>query len=146
MKALIVSFLLLALSACAITNENLEPQNDSFSKINGQWKYKKTGVGYPVVNGPTEIINEKIEILTFDSVNKTFTRSINGQVTETTSFDIQKVNYVGIEPREAIIFQKSETYSFLTFDDANSCIILYEKTPVGVVLADGNSYYYQKVK
>lgn len=125
---------------------NIEASNPSLAKINGQWKFTKKSVGYPVPGGPTEIKAVDTEIINFDASSKIFTRTINGKLTETTDFDVQKLSYFGSEPREAVVFTKNQNYAFLTFDDTNSSIILYEKTPIGAVLADGNSYHYQKVK
>lgn len=132
----------LSLMACQIEN-TIEP---SMSKINGQWQLTKTSIGYPAPNSPTEIKATNTEIISFDTSSKTFTRTINGKVTETTDFDVQKVSYNSSEPREAVVFPKTQYYAFLTFDDTNSSIILYEKAPIGAILADGNSYQYQKVK
>ncbi len=136
------TLLLLSLMACQLEN-TIEP---SLAKINGQWQLYKTSIGYPMPNGPTEIKVVDTNIISFDASKKTFTRTINGKVTETTSFDVQKVNFNGIEGREAIIFEKEKQYAYLTYDDENSAIILYEKVPIGAELADGNSYHYQKVK
>lgn len=142
MKIFFLTIFLFSLMACQVEN-TIEP---SLNKINGQWQLFKTSIGYPIPNGPTEIKAVNTEIISFDTSKKTFTRTINGKVTETSTFMVQKVNYVGTEPREAVVFEKEEKYAFLTYDDENSAIILYEKTPIGAVLADGNSYHYQKIK
>ncbi|GGD72129.1 hypothetical protein GCM10011514_40350 [Emticicia aquatilis] len=144
MKTAFFIIFTLFLMACQVGNESIiEP---SLTKISGQWQLTKTSIGYPAPNSPTEIKATNTEIISFDSNNKTFTRTVNGKVTETTDFDVQKVSYNGSEPREAVVFTKTQYYAFLTFDDANSSIILYEKAPIGAILADGNSYHYQKVK
>lgn len=142
MKITFLIIFLFSLMACQEEN-TIEP---SFSKIDGQWQLYKTSIGYPIPNGPTEIKAINTEIISFDSSKKNFTRTINGKVTETSTFEVQKVSYIGTEPREAVVFEKEEKYAFLTYDDENSTIILYEKTPIGAVLADGNSYHYQKIK
>ncbi len=142
MKITFLTIFLFSLMACQVEN-TFEP---SLSKIDGQWQLYKMSIGYPTPNGPTEIKAVNTEIISFDINKKTFTRTINGKVTENSTFVVQKVSYIGTEPREAVVFEKEEKYSFLTYDDENSAIILYEKTPIGVVLADGNSYHYQKIK
>ncbi len=142
MKTTFFIIAMLSLMACQVES-TIEP---SLSKINGQWQLTKTTIGFPAPNSPTEIKAVNTEIISFNATSKTFTRTINGKVTETTDFDIQKVSYNGSEPREAVVFTKNQTYAFLTFDDSNSAIILYEKSPIGAILADGNSYHYQKVK
>ncbi len=133
---------MLSLMACQIEN-TIEPTSN---KLDGQWQLMKTTVGYPAPNSPTEIKVTNTEIIEFNTSSKTFTRSLNGKVVEKTDFEIQALAYNGSEPREAIVFPKNKNYAFITYDDNNSTIILYEKTPIGVVLADGNSYHYQKVK
>lgn len=142
MKTTFFIIAMLSLMACQVES-TIEP---SLSKINGQWQLTKTTIGFPAPNSPTEIKAANTEIISFNATSKTFTRTINGKVTETTDFDIQKVSYNGSEAREAVVFTKNQTYAFLTFDDSNSAIILYEKSPIGAILADGNSYHYQKVK
>lgn len=142
MKTTFLVIALVSLIACQVEN-TIEP---SLSKINGQWQLTKTSVGYPAPNSPTEIKATNTEIISFDANSRIFTRTINGKVTETTDFDVQKVSYNGSEPREAVVFPKNQNYAFLSFDDSNSAIILYEKAPIGAILADGNSYHCQKVK
>lgn len=145
MKTIFLSVIVVALLACQVET-NIEASNPSLAKINGKWQLSKTSVGYPMPNSPTEIKAVNIDIISFDASNKTYTRTINGKITENTTFDVQKVSYIGSEAREAVVFEKDQKYAFLTFDDTNSSIILYEKAPIGAVLADGNSYHYQKVK
>lgn len=142
MKTAFFIIIMLSLMACQVEN-TIEP---SLNKINGQWQLTKTSIGYPAPNSPTEIKAANTEIITFDVSTKTYTLTVNGKVRTSTTFDVQKVSYLGMESREAVIFEKENKYAFLTFDDENSAIILYEKTPIGAVLADGNSYHYQKVK
>ena len=145
MKAMFLSLFLQLLLSCK-DETKIEASETSLAKINGQWQFTKKSVGYPVPGGPTEIKAINTEIISFDANSKIFTRTINGKLTETTDFDVQKLNLFGTESKEAVVFTKNQNYSFLTFDDTSSSIILYEKTPLGAVLADGNSYYYQKVK
>lgn len=142
MKTTVLAIMLFSLMACQVEND-IEP---SLSKISGQWQLYKTSIGYPAPNSPTEIKAVNTEIISFDVSTKIFTRTVNGKVTETTDFDVQQVSYLNLEPREAVVFPKNQTYAFLTFNESNSEIILYERVPMGAVLADGNSYYYQKVK
>lgn len=142
MKTTVLAIMLFSLMACQV-EDVIEP---SLSKINGQWQLYKTSIGYPAPNSPTEIKAVNTEIISFDVSTKIFTRTVNGKVTETTDFDVQQVSYLNLEPREAVIFPKNQTYAFLTFNESNSEIILYERVPIGAVLADGNSYHYQKLK
>lgn len=143
MKTTFLALMLFSLMACQVNENIIEP---SLSKVNGQWQLYKTSIGYPMPNGPTEIKVVNTDILSFDASKKTYTRTINGKVTESSSFDVKTVSYNGSEAREAIIFEKDQRYAYLTFDDENSAIILYERTPIGAILADGNSYHYQKMK
>lgn len=145
MKTIFLSVIIMALLACQVET-NIEASNPSLAKINGQWQLSKTSIGYPMPNGPTEIKAVDTNIVSFDASKKTFTRTVNGKITETATFDVQKVSYNGSEVREAVVFEKEKQYAYLTYDDENSTIILYERTPIGAILADGNSYHYQKVK
>ena len=145
MKTIFLSVILIALLACQVET-NIEASNPSLTKINGQWQLSKTSIGYPMPDGPNEIKVVDTEIISFNASKKTFTRTINGKVTETTTFDVKKVSNNGSEEREAVVFEKEKKYAYLTFDDANAAIILYETVPIGAELADGNSYHYQKVK
>lgn len=142
MKTTFLAILLFSLMACQVENTI----GVSLSKIDGQWQLYKTSIGYPMPNGPTEIKVVNTEIISFDTSKKTFTRTINGKVTESTTFDVKKLSNNGSEGREAVVFEKDQKYAYLTFDDANSTIILYETVPIGAELADGNSYHYQKIK
>lgn len=146
MKAMFLSIITIFLLGCQAETNIEASTNPSLTKINGQWQFTKKSIGYPFPDGPIEIKAVDTEIISFDASKKIFTRTINGKLTETTDFDVQKVSYFGFEPKEAIIFTKNQKYSFLTFDDTNSSIILYEKTSIGAVLADGNYYHYQKIK
>ncbi len=140
-----LSIIIIFLLGCQ-AETNIEALNPSLAKINGNWQLYKTSIGYPIPNGPTEIKVVNADILSFDASKKTYTRTINEKVTESSTFDVKTVSYNGSEAREAVVFEKDQKYAYLTFDDENSAIILYERTPVGIVLADGNSYHYQKVK
>ena len=145
MKAMFLSIITILLFGCQ-AETNIEASNPALAKINGKWQLYKTSIGYPMPNGPTEIKVMNVDIISFDASNKTYTRTVNEKVTESTTFDVQKVSYNGSEAREAVVFEKDQKYAYLTFDDQNSAIILYEKAPIGAILADGNSYHYQKVK
>lgn len=145
MKALFFLTIALLLLGCQ-AETNIEVLNPSLAKINGNWQLYKTSIGYPMPNGPTEITIENTDILSFDATKKTYIRTINGKVTESSPFDVKAVSYNGSKAREAIVFEKEQKYSYLTFDEDNLTIILYQSTSIGAELADGNSYYYQKVK
>lgn len=145
MKAFFLLTLTILLLGCK-AETNIEVLTPSLAKINGNWQLYKTNIGYPMPNGPTEIKIENTDILSFDASKKTYIRTVNGKVTESSPFDIKAVSYNGSKAKEAIVFEKEQKYSYLTFDDENLAIILYQSTPIGAELADGNSYYYQKVK
>lgn len=144
MKALIIVIIAIASMACQL--ENIQETSPQLAKIAGKWQLYKIGVGYPAPNSPTELTNVGNEFIEFDINNKSFSRISNGKITETTDFELKQVPAGGTSTSEAIVFNKTNTYSFLTIDPKISSLILYQATPIGAVLADGNSFYYQKAK
>jgi hypothetical protein len=147
MKHLLLSVMTILLMAnCQL--EQTQEITPAFAKLAGKWKLYKISIGYPMPNSPTEIAINKEEIIEFNAVNKVFTRTVDGKVTESTTFDARAISNVNnsTDARDAIVFEQSNMYSFITYNESTSSIILYQSTPIGAILADGNSYYYQKIK
>jgi hypothetical protein len=146
-KTFFATIMVALLVSCQIetTQENIIP---AYSKLAGKWKLYKIVLGYPMLNGPSEIKNTYEEILEFNATSKTFSRIVDGKTTETSNFDVKPLTNGLNEtsPRDAIVFTKTNTYSYLSFDEKTSSLILSQSTPIGAVLADGNSFYYQKVQ
>ncbi len=145
MKTLLlcISTMLLLISCAAESSQEITPE---FVKVAGKWKLYKISGGFRSPNNLGEIAIKEEEIIEFDASTKIFTRTIAGKITETTNFDVKAIsNFNNTSAREAIVFTKSNTYSWVSFEESTSSLVLYQSTPIGAELADGNSFYYRKV-
>jgi hypothetical protein len=141
MKTFLLSIsIMFLLVGCQVeTSQEIVPE---LAKVAGKWKLYKI-IGFRIT--PEPITSE--EIIEFNVSTKVFTRTVAGKITETTSFDARAIsNFNNTSARDAIVFTKSNTYSFITFEESNSSLILNQSTPIGEELADGISYYYRKVQ
>lgn len=135
-------FLLFGLVLSAAQCEaDIDPE---LSKLDGKWKLYKIGVGYPAPNSPTELVPTETETLEIDAKAMTFIRKVNGVVTESTKIEIGNHPKSSTNPRTALVFLDSKTYSFLSIDESKEEISLYQKCPLEAGLADGNTFYYKK--
>lgn len=138
---LIVTFLV---GNCQLDDsQTISPE---MAKLDGKWKLVKVGYGFPAPNGPTDFVPTYEEILEFNTSKGTFTRIKDGKVIESNNVKSSKLTDGGTSTRDAIVFEKDNTYSFYSFTENPVYLVLYQPTPIGAVLADGNSYFYQKVK
>lgn len=126
--------------------EGSQAISPEMSKLNGKWKLSKIGYGFPAPNGPTEYKPTYDEVLDFNFSTNAFTRTKDGKVEESSNIKTSKLTYGGNSSRDIIIFEKDSTYSFYSFTENPIYLVLYQATPIGSVLADGNSYFYEKVK
>ena len=150
MKTIIFSILTtLILISCveAVVEPTAEAADPTLTKISGKWELYKISFGYPMPNGPTEKKPDALEYLEFSAANKTLIKTVIGtNETKTEKSTIELKNYSDERKQLALFFVETKTYSFYTFDEATQSIILYDRVPVGAILADGNSYHYKKVK
>ena len=131
---------ILFLASC----ENTSP-DPLLNEINGEWKLIKIGVGFPSPQGPTELQPDYEEILTFNASKGTYTRTKDGKVVEKSAVSIssdEKATY----QKDMLVFEDSKTYSFISFTESPKYMVLYQTAPIGGVLADGNSFFYEKIK
>jgi hypothetical protein len=131
---------LLFFTSCAI--ENIDAESN---KIDGKWELYKITIGFPYPGGPTELLPEKNIRMEINSIKNTIVIFENNQKTETSSFSL-KTFAESANDRLALYFWDSDSYSFYTYDEAKDNIILYERTPIGAEIADGNSYHYRRLK
>lgn len=115
------------------------------SQLNGQWKLVKIGVGFPMPNGPTELSPDYEEILEFNSQKSSFTRSKDGKVVEKSDVSFMADNNAS-QLRGDLVFEDSKTYSPMWFTETPKYLVLYQSAPIGATLADGNSFFYEKIK
>lgn len=145
MKMTLITFIITFLMAqCQL--ENSQEVSPETSKLDGKWRLAKVGYGFPAPNSPTEFTPTYEEILEFNTSKGTFTRTKDGKVIESSSIKSSKLTDGGTSTRDAIVFEKDNTYSFFSFTENPVYLVLYETVPIGAVLADGNSYFYEKVK
>lgn len=150
MKTIIFSILTtLILTSCveSVVEPTTEAADPTLAKISGKWELFKISFGYPMLGGPTEKKPDAVEYLEFSAANKTLIKTVIGtNETKTEKSTIELKNYSDERKQLALFFVETKTYSFYTFDEATQSIILYDRVPVGAILADGNSYHYKKVK
>lgn len=116
-----------------------------FSQLNGQWKLVKIGIGFPMPDGPNELTPDYEEILEFNSQKGNFTRSKDGKLVEKSNVSFMVDNHAS-QLRGDLIFEDSKTYSPMWFTETPKYLVLYQSAPIGATLADGNSFFYEKIK
>ena len=139
MKMLLLSSFIIFLMVNCQSTQEISPE---MAKLDGKWKLSKVSYGFPPPNGPTEYKPTYEEILEFNSSKNSFTRTKDGKIIENSTIKLSG----GISTRESLIFEKDNTYSFYSFTENPIYLVLYQAVPIGAVLADGNSFYYEKVK
>jgi hypothetical protein len=133
--------LLLILSASKCVSE-ISPE---FSRLDGNWKLYKIVNGFRAPNTPADQEPKNIEILEIDAQEKYLVRKIDGLIKEKTKIDIRNIPDGSPNGRLSLVFVESDTYSFLEIDELKGELSLYQKCPIGAVLADGNTYVYKKM-
>lgn len=137
--------LLFLLFGLVLSAAQCEADIDSeLSKLDGKWKLYKIGVGYPPPNSPSVLTPTQTEILEINAKTSTLIRKVNGVVTESTKIEIGNHPKSSSNPRLALVFLESKTYSFLSIDLSKEEISLYQKCPLEAELADGGTFYYKK--
>lgn len=139
-NTLIIICAILLLTAC----ENKSP-DPILNELNGQWKLVKIGIGFPSPTGPSEIQPDYVEILEFNASKGSYTRNKDGKVVEKSGINISTDENASIQ-RYMLVFNDSETYSYISFTETPKYLVLYQPAPIGSTLADGNSFFYEKIK
>lgn len=138
-------FFVLVITAFSFTNFSCEQEeeccvNPAVAEIHGNWEFVRAHFGFTNrTQTPKEIgYTERLEIN--GSGNK-IRRYRNDRLVENTNFSLSKQGTLKI-----ITFEEEQAYSYYTvFDeDGKVMLSLYERSPVGAVLADGGIYYYVK--
>lgn len=142
-KVILVSFII---SLIACQKDNAQEVSPELAKIAGKWQLYKIGYGFPPPNGPTQTTSTNQEIIEFDVNKVTFARTISGKISESGSFELKQLPDGGTTLRDAIVFKNTNTYSFIAFDESTFSLIMHQAAPMGAVLADGNSFFYQKIE
>ncbi|WP_259014355.1 hypothetical protein [Emticicia fluvialis] len=141
MKTLLIHILsILFVKSCETTIP--DPQ---LNEIDGRWKLVKIGVGFPAPGSPSEKVPEYEEVLEFNASKQFFTRTKDGKVVERSTVSMRVDENASIK-RDMIVFENTKTYSYLWFTETPRYLVLYQSAPVGARLADGNLFFYEKIK
>lgn len=147
MKNILTVFALMVfLLACEqVSCGCVQPETNS-NFIDGKWKLVKITYGYPAPNMPTFTTTVNDESYEFNTQKKTYSRIKDGKVTESGTFSLGVLNRGGGVVEQKISFSVNNRYSTYTVSADFNEISLYQPTPEGAILADGNTFHYQKVK
>ena len=141
MKTLLIYiFSILFTAGCETTTPN-----PILIEIDGKWKLIKIGIGFPAPGSPTEKVPEYEEILEFNATKESFTRSRDGKVVEKSGVSISEDDKASIR-RFKLVFEDSKTYSYMTITDSPKYLMLYQRAPLDTQVADGNLFFYEKIK
>jgi hypothetical protein len=132
-------FTLLFLIACEQVSCGCDPfVPDYFS---GKWKLEKITFGYPPPNAPTFTTQVENEMYIFKA-NKNYEFIKKEDKIETGTYSL---NFEGSDFLSGTIkFLEEKEYSTFTFTDNRTVLSLYQRSPSGAVLADGNTFVYRK--
>lgn len=110
------------------------------SELHGNWDFARVNYGFSNTSQTFEEVGytERLEI---DGSNERIRRYRNGEEVENTRFSLSEQG-----TSKVITFENEQTYSYYTlFEEKGKVMLsLYERSPVGAVLADGGVYYYVK--
>lgn len=111
------------------------------SELHGNWQFVRAFYGFTNTT-VTATQAGYTERLTIDAGTKTLNRFKNDKLVETTKFSISNQNELKV-----ITFENSKEYSYFTVSSENNKMVLslYQRAPVGAILADGGTYYYEKI-
>ena len=144
-KLLLAITVTLLLANCQSgTSQEVNPET---VKFDGKWQLVKIGVGFPPPNGPTSFKPPYQEVLEFNISKRQFTRTKDGKITENNSFKITDLaEFGGSTRRAAIVFEEDNTYAFYSFIENPNYLTLQQRVPIGAYLADGNTFFYEKMQ
>jgi hypothetical protein len=145
MKMTILS-LIFSYFVATCQSDNSQQISPEMAKFDGKWKLSKVVYGFRSPNGLSEFVPNYEEILEFNTSTNTFTRTKDGKITQSSSVKASNLADGSTSSRAIVVFEKDNTYSFYSFTENPVYLVLYQAAPVGAVLADGNSFYYQKIK
>lgn len=116
---------------------NLTGESTSFD---GTWELDRIYNGF----AQTDLSEENLvdsEVLKIDVEKAIFSRKFNEMTPEVSAFEFGQQGNL-----PAIILKDERTYHWYWFEEWNGKehLVLYQKCPVGAVLADGSYYYYLK--
>ncbi|MCU0325593.1 MAG: hypothetical protein MUF45_10130 [Spirosomaceae bacterium] len=109
-------------------------------ELTGKWKLVRIVNAFARMDKAENEIGYS-ELIQFD-FNRNYIRQIDGKVNEEGSYELGGDDKF----KNFIKYTKTHTYQPYRFQisDGKQYLILYEKMPVGAVLADGSDYYFLK--
>lgn len=141
--SLIFTLLLSIFSACNTTDCEFVPPPEG-SELKGKWEFIRVYNAFRALNQPAFMTTTELgytERLEFDVTKRRMIRLRNNKQVENTKFSISKQN-----ERNVITFEDGKEYSYyeLTMEEGKVLLSLYQRAPVGAILADGGTFYYEK--
>ncbi|MDP5141100.1 MAG: hypothetical protein NWP83_11620 [Spirosomaceae bacterium] len=128
---------LLSISSCEEVDCCVYP---AAAEINGTWEFIRVNYGFTNTTQTAAEVGytERLEI---DGTNSRVRRYRDGKEVENTPFTISEQGNSKI-----ITFENTKEYSNYTIftEGEKTMLSLYERSPVGAILADGGVYYYEK--
>lgn len=128
---------LLSVSSCEEVDCCVYP---AAAEINGNWEFIRVNYGFTNTTQTAAEVGytERLEI---DGTNSRVRRYRDGKEVENTPFTISEQGNSKI-----ITFENTKEYSNYTIftEGEKTMLSLYERSPVGAILADGGVYYYEK--
>jgi hypothetical protein len=136
---LFVSTSFFAISSCEKTECCVIP---AVAELHGNWRFVRVNYGFTNTSQTaTELgYTERLEI---DGTNERFRRYRDKKEIENTPFALSEQGN-----SKVITFEKEQNYSYYTvfIENGKTMLSLYERSPVGAVLADGGMYYYEQTQ
>ncbi len=143
MKKLLVLFLLLLLAACK-SEDTLGPQDylteSKFAALHGDWELVRIVNGFSQTDLQGSEIEQK-DLIHIDLDKMSFKHQLGDKAPENSALKIGEQGGL-----DALILLDENMYHWFSFEiwKEKEYLVLYQKCPVGAVLADGSYYYYSK--
>ena len=110
------------------------------SELHGNWEFVRVNYGFSNTTQTAAEIGYT-ESLEIDMTNSRLRRLRDEVQVENTTFSLSDQG-----TSQVITFEDEQTYSYYTVFEENgkTMLSLYERSPIGAILADGGVYYYEK--
>lgn len=125
--------------------EKMDVSEKVDSTLTGTWKLVKISYGYPAPNMPTFTTNVADITYEFDESKSYYMYKQNGKVVDEGNYTTEmkkNENYT----ENFLTFTKLDIYTTYSLDSESQELILYERMPIGTMIADGSNYHYKKIK
>ncbi len=110
------------------------------AELHGNWEFVRIHYGFTNTTRTAMEVGytERLEI---NGAKSHLRRLRNGKEVESTAFSLTERDNSNV-----ITFEAEQTYSYYTIfeEEGKTILSLYERSPVGAMIADGGVYYYEK--